>query len=186
MLDSGLETRLQQYVREHEQLMEDLRLVSSLSLSQCYIAAGYIRNYVWDRLHGYEYRAKHEDIDVVYFDSYELSEQRDKEIENELIAHTGNEQWSVKNQARMHVKNGMEPYQSTADALSRWPEVVTAIGVRINDREQIECCHPHGLDDLFNLVVRRSPLFHDRAYYLERVRKKNWKQQWPMLTIMEN
>jgi hypothetical protein len=63
-----METRLQQYLLEHETLLDDLRLVRSLQLPQCYIAAGYIRNYVWDRLHGYPGRGRHNDIDVVYFD----------------------------------------------------------------------------------------------------------------------
>jgi hypothetical protein len=34
----------------------------------------------------------------------------------------------------MHLKNGDKPYQSALDALSKWPEVVTAIGVRVDER----------------------------------------------------
>jgi hypothetical protein len=178
-----LDKQLKHYLYEHELLMKDLRLVRELKLPQCYIAAGYIRNYIWDRLHGFEGRETHHDIDVVYYDLNELSEEKEREIENELIQKTGNDKWSVKNQARMHVRNGEVQYQSTLDALSRWPETVTAIGIRIDEENDIVLCCPYGLEDLFNMIVRRSPLFQDREYYLERVRKKEWKRLWPLITI---
>ncbi|WP_374020500.1 nucleotidyltransferase family protein [Paenibacillus thiaminolyticus] len=180
-----LEQRLLHYLHEHEELMADLRSVRDLQLPQCYISAGYIRNYIWDRLHGFEYRARHQDIDVVYYDLEDLSEQRDVALEQELIRRTGNEKWSVKNQARMHVRNGVAPYASTHDALSRWPETATAVGARLNGEERIELIHPHGLEDLFQMVVRRSPEFPDPAYYMARVNAKQWREQWPLLTIIE-
>jgi hypothetical protein len=159
-------------------------MVNALGLPQCYIAAGYIRNYVWDRLHGFEDRAKHEDIDVVYYDPVDCSESRDRSIENAIIELTGNKKWSFKNQARMHIRNGEAPYSSTVDALRRWPETVTAIGVRLNDTNTIDLCIPYGLEDLFSMTVRQSPLFTDTERFHERISKKNWKQHWPLITIM--
>ena len=50
-----LETRLIQLLGEEEQIIKDLKLVRQLDLPQSYIAAGYIRNYVWDRLHSYNF-----------------------------------------------------------------------------------------------------------------------------------
>ncbi|AZN42210.1 nucleotidyltransferase family protein [Paenibacillus albus] len=180
-----LEQRLIQLLLEHESLLDELRLVRSLRLPQCYVAAGYIRNYVWDRICGYSSRSLHDDIDLVYFDSNDLSPGRDHELEEYLITATGNPQWSVKNQARMHTRNGDPiPYQSTADALSRWPEMVTAVGVRLNDEDQLELCCPHGLADLFQMRVQRSPYFLDHGYYLERIAKKGWEQNWPNLTVI--
>ncbi|MNJ64404.1 hypothetical protein D3C77_603510 [compost metagenome] len=85
----------------------------------------------------------------------------------------------------MHIRNGEDPYLSTSDALSRWPEVVTAIGARIDDMDNIIICSPYGLNDLFNLIVRRSPLYKDKNSYLERINKKEWKKQWPLITILE-
>ncbi|WP_181150999.1 nucleotidyltransferase family protein [Paenibacillus sp. PCH8] len=46
------EERFVQAIMDHEELMHDLRRVRSLELSQCYIGAGYVRNYIWDLLHG--------------------------------------------------------------------------------------------------------------------------------------
>ncbi|SEM71064.1 nucleotidyltransferase family protein [Paenibacillus sp. OV219] len=180
-----LEQRLIDLLLEHGSLMDELRLVRSLQLPQCYIAAGYIRNYVWDRICGYSGRSLHDDIDLVYYDSTHLSPVRDHELEQYLIAVTGNPKWSVKNQARMHTRNGNPiPYQSTSDALSRWPEMVTAIGVRLSEEDQLEFCCPHGLVDLFGMRVQRSPYFSDHVYYLERISRKAWNQHWPNLTII--
>ncbi|AZK47399.1 nucleotidyltransferase family protein [Paenibacillus lentus] len=176
------EEQLKQLIVECEPLLSDLRAVRRLELPQCYIAAGYIRSYVWDVLHGYGHRFRHDDIDVVYFDQHYCSEERDEELQRQLIDQTGNKQWSVKNQARMHLRNGAMPYTSTFDAMSRWPETATAIGARLTACEKLELCTPHGLDDLFGMVVRRSPFFADQHYYLERVRRKNWLVDWPLLT----
>ncbi|MGG4091106.1 nucleotidyltransferase family protein [Paenibacillus lautus] len=181
-----LEKRLEEYISQHQQLMTDLDIVRDLGLPQCYIAAGYIRNYVWDLLHGLEGTDRHTDIDVVYFDPEDVSEARDIRLEELLRTTTGNPKWSVKNQARMHVKNGDEPYHSTHDALAHWTETATAVGARLNAEGELELCCPYGLEDLFALRVRRCPNFHKRRYYLERVGKKQWKDQWPQLTISED
>ena len=181
-----LESKLKQYLLENDTIMNDLRLIRSLNLPQCYVGAGYIRNYIWDRLHGYDHRGTHNDIDVVYYDREDATEERDVSLEQRLIEETGNSKWSVKNQARMHhINKDVAPYESTYDALSRWPEVVTAIGARLNHENEIEFCAPYGYEDLFQMIVRQSPLFGDKATYLGRVHKKEWQKQWPLLTIIE-
>ncbi|MFD3257442.1 nucleotidyltransferase family protein [Paenibacillus lentus] len=178
--------QLKQWIAECEPLMSDLHTLRRLDLPECYIAAGYIRSYVWDKLHSYGFRSRHDDIDVVYFDPQHCGEERDLELQAKLIEETGNGRWSVKNQARMHLRNGALPYASTIDAMSRWPETATAIGVRLTPGDELELSAPHGLDDLFGMVVRRSPRFADRHYYLERVHRKNWLQHWPLLTWIKD
>lgn len=182
--NARLEEELKQLIRRNSVMMEDLRLVRSLQLPQAYVAAGYIRNYIWDLLHGYEGRGTHNDIDLVYYDPVHTDEACDLELEQQLIRATGNPKWSVKNQARMHTANGNDPYTSTWDALSYWPEVVTAIGAALTDADEIALCAPYGVEDLFSMTVRRCPLFTDEAYYQKRIRTKEWRKQWPLLTII--
>lgn len=179
------EDRLKLYIKDHHRLIDDLQRVRDLNLPECFIAAGYIRNMVWDRLHDYDDREKHTDIDVVYFDPEDISEQRDRFLENYLINQTGNNKWSVKNQVRMHVKNGDPPYQSTEEAIAHWPETVTAIGARLDDNNNIEVLAPYGLEDLFHMVVRKSPLFKDTRYFLDRIEKKKWIMEWPKLKLID-
>ena len=181
----NLEELFKQYLLENASIIDDLKSVRELSLPDWYIAAGYVRSIVWDRLHGYEPNGRHNDIDVVYFDRRNTTKEVERQLEQRLIERTGNPKWSVKNQARMHEKNGLPPFQSTEDAIAHWPETVTAIGVRLDDNDTLQIVAPYGLQDLFDMVVRRSPHFQDRVYYSQRVQKKNWKKCWPMLTILD-
>ena len=176
--------QLKSYILENDQLLSDLKLVRALDLPDCCIAAGYIRNYIWDRLHGFGVQNNHSDIDVVYFYNQDLSEERDWLLERHLRTTTGNEKWSVKNQARMHIRNEDNPYSSTENAMAHWPETATAIGIRIDFNNDIVLTAPYGVDDLFGLKVRQSPLFKDRSYFLERIMGKKWLSTWPNLKLV--
>ena len=112
-----------------------------------------------------------------------MDEDVEKEYERRLEQETGSSISSVKNQARMHTQNGDKPYKSIEDAISHWPETVTAVGIRLEDDNSISIVSPYGLEDLFEFRVRRSPLFKDVSYYKSRVTKKNWKEIWPKLDI---
>lgn len=181
-----LEIRLKQIIYRHQGIMRDLRLVRSLGLPDWYIAAGYIRSAVWDELHGFEPRDRHDDIDVIYYDPSDCSEAVEKELEQALKQQTGNPKWSVKNQARMHIRNGDAPYESSADAMSLWPETATGVGVRLNDNDELYISTSYGLADLFNIVLRRSPRYENREYYLQRMRTKQWHLSWPKLRVIED
>ncbi|GMK38114.1 hypothetical protein PCCS19_11680 [Paenibacillus sp. CCS19] len=185
-IETSFEARLRQIITRHHGIMSDLRLVKALRLPDWYIAAGYIRSCVWDELHGFEPGDRHDDIDVIYYDPSDCSEAREKELELLLKQQTGNSKWSVKNQARMHIRNGDAPYESSADAMSLWPETATAVGVRLDDADELQIAAPYGLADLFHVVLRRSPRFKDHAYYLGRMYKKQWQRQWPKLHVLED
>ncbi len=74
----------------------------------------------------------------------------------------------------MHQRNNHEPYRSTADALLYWPETATAVAVRISSSTLIEIVAPYGLDDLFALRLRATPLFegHKQDIFWQRVVEK--------------
>jgi len=93
--------------------------------------------------------------------------------------------WSVKNQARMHLANNEPAYESLSDALSKWPETATAVAVRIDEAGQFEVIAPHGLTDLFRLIVAPTPHFENGrlARYRERVEQKSWRKTWPLLRV---
>jgi uncharacterized protein len=184
--EPSLEIQFRQCIERHTGIMRDLRLVQLLGLPDWYIAAGYIRSAVWDELHGFEPGNRHEDIDVIYYDPSDCTEAREKELEQLLKQQTGNPKWSVKNQARMHIRNGDTPYKSSADAISLWPETATAIGVRLDEADELHIAAPYGLADLYDMVLRRSPRFNNREYYLQRMRNKQWQRHWPKLQVIED
>lgn len=59
---------LQKIVNATPWLLEVLAAVRATGLPQAYVAAGCIRNTVWDSRHGRTCSAPSGDIDVVYFD----------------------------------------------------------------------------------------------------------------------
>ncbi|WP_245640173.1 nucleotidyltransferase family protein [Paenibacillus dakarensis] len=177
------EEELIRILNTKEHLMRDLLWVQQLELPNWCIAAGYVRNCVWDHLHGYTEHTPLNDVDILYYDSSDIREETEKINEIKLRNLYDGYNWSIKNQARMHIKNDDLPFSSVAEAMTRWPEVVTAVGVRLDDHQEIEIIAPHGLDDLFNLVIRQSPYFKDKEYYLTRVRNKNWLAAWPKLRM---
>lgn len=175
--------QFEEMIIKNQEIMRDLNIVRDLGLPDAYIAAGYVRNYIWDCLHGYRKRTPLNDIDVIYYDPSLLDEAVEKLYEKQLSEATGCSLWSVKNQARMHLQNGDPPYASVMDAISRWPENVTAIAVRLEDNDRLSWLCPYGLDNIFECRVRRSPLFPDEAYYRFRISRKNWQELWPRLQI---
>jgi hypothetical protein len=171
-------------IQNNKEIMKDLATIRELKLPDWYVTAGYLRNYIWDSLHNYSFRTPLNDIDVIYYNSEEIDEVIDKKYEHILEQKTGISIWSVKNQARMHINNGDQPYKSSEYAISHWPETVTAIGVRLEGNNSLSIASPFGLDDLFEFKVRKSPLFLNESYFLTRVKQKRWQEIWSRLEMV--
>lgn len=171
-------------VQEDKEIMELLQSVEKLELSDAWICAGVLRNKVWDTLS--EDLTAVNDIDVIYFDSTDLSLDAEKVLEEKLKSKLQNQPWSVKNQARMHLKSGFSPFNSSYDGVAHFPETPTAIAVRIFNGE-LEVMAPYGLEDLFEMKVKPTPYYEKNTdyhnIYVERVRSKNWKESWKDLII---
>ncbi|AXK56996.1 nucleotidyltransferase family protein [Pseudomonas protegens] len=162
-----------------------LQQVQALGLDDCWIGAGFVRNAVWDHLHGRACSPLDSDVDVIWFDRQRCSAELDRQLEEQLRASHPGVDWSVKNQARMHLKNGDRPYLSSADAMTYWPETATAVAVRLGAEGACEVCAPLGLDDLLRLLIRPTTGFVEskRPVFLERLRSKNWQGKWPLLRL---
>jgi uncharacterized protein len=168
-------------------MMHVLQLVRSLKLPDWCVCAGFVRTKVWDHLHELDSSTPLSDVDVVYFDTDNTNETTEKEYEKVLRQLDSSIPWSVKNQARMHTKNGHVPYVSTADGLANFPEVCTAIGVYLDSNDQVQLVAPYGIDDLVNLVVRPTPFFTSmdkKDVYEKRVDSKRWQLTWNRLRII--
>ena len=178
-----LSHELRRLIASDAQRMRILARVRELGLPDCWIGAGFVRNLVWDHLHGHATSPLPEDVDVIWFDPARPEPEHDRALEAVLRGADGSVAWSVKNQARMHRRNGDTPYRCALDAMRCWPETATAVAVRLAGPDRIELAAPFGLDDLFGLVVRPTPRFVAQKHpvYLERMRSKNWLAAWPQL-----
>ena len=169
--------------------MEALRTVETLDLPELWVAAGFVRNYVWDRLHGYKNPTPLNDIDVIYYDTANQNEDFEKQQEFRLNALMPGPNWSVKNQARMHLKNNDPSYQSLEHALCHWCETVTPIGAKLGKDETISIIAPLGITDLIHMECHPTPFAKKNPekmrHYKQRMRDKKWWELWPKVTVYD-
>jgi len=161
-----------------------LKAVRSLGLPDWAVGAGFVRNTVWDHLHDYAEPAPLADVDVLYFDPVDISREREAALEAQLRAALPDVPWSVRNQARMHLRNGDDPYKDTEDALRYWLETATCVAVRLQDDGGVAVIAPYGTEDLLGLRSGPTPRGMERyPAYLERMRTKNWPERWPKVRV---
>jgi len=180
------EAEILSLIKNDKWMMSVLKIASELNLPDWAIGAGFVRNKVWDYLHGYsKLKVDTNDIDLVYYDPFGNDEEADKELSEKLKKRTGME-WEVVNEVYAHKWNNLPPYKSTEDALLQWPETATGIGVTIKN-DKLRLVAPRGIDDLINLIIRPSPRFIDGIEKVrQRAKKKGWLTKWPKLKIITN
>lgn len=161
-----------------------IQLASSLNLPDWCLAAGFVRNLAWDYTHGYIDPTPLNDIDLIYFDPTQISKERDLSIEADL-KHRSNLPWSVKNQARMHLRNEDQPYISTFDAMSYWVEIETAVGARLDQAGSIELVAPFGLRSLLEKSITMNSKRPKPSEFARRMSEKNWLGHWPQLRVVD-
>ncbi|WP_413785416.1 nucleotidyltransferase family protein [Cytobacillus sp. IB215316] len=168
-------------------MMEIIEAASILKLPEWWICAGFVRSKIWDTLHGFTERTSTPDIDVIYFDDTHIDEAFEKKLEDKLSSLLPNIPWSVKNEARMHMVNNLQPYTSAEDAISKFPETATALGVKLDRENNLVLTAPYGLDDVINMELKPTPYFTETkeraAIYEERITKKNWKDIWYKIKV---
>lgn len=174
-------------VKDDKWMMDILQHAQTLQLSDWWVCAGFVRSKIWDTLHGFAERTPLPDVDVIYFDNRNLDEDAEKELEQTLKQLAPGIPWSVKNEARMHVVNNIPPYVSSVDAISKFPETATALGLSLDDRGEVVLTAPCGIEDVLGLSLKPTLYFketNERArIYEERILKKNWAKIWSKITV---
>ncbi|MFC3050618.1 nucleotidyltransferase family protein [Kordiimonas pumila] len=163
-----------------------LRAVRKIGLSEAYLAAGFVRNKVWDSFYHPPLNMPEADLDVVYFDADHADKNIDCLIEKELSELCSGHEWQVRNQAHMHHFGGHSPFQSLPHALMHWAETATAVGVRLLPDDTLDFIAPFGFDDLFAHILRITPIMkaHDPAGFEQRLAGKGWQKRWPDMRVI--
>lgn len=161
-----------------------LEAVRALALPDCWVGAGFVRDAVWGHLHGDASAPIAGDVDVIWFDPARASACVDVALEQDLGSAAPGYDWSVRNQARMHLRNGDAPYRSACDAMRYWPETATAVAVRLADDGNLNVIAPFGLADLFaaRLVPTAGFAVRKRTIFDRRVEQKRWLERYPLLS----
>jgi uncharacterized protein len=188
--DSAGVARLERIVLADPTLEPIIRQWAEVSLPDCWLVAGAIAQAVWNDAFGLEPGYGVADVDLVYFDGSDLSEDTEAEHAARIRRLFANRdvKIDVKNEARVHLwyreKFGYEllPYTSTKRAITTFPTTATAIGVQPAGSGLLISA-PFGLSDLFDTVVRPNKVQIPRATYEAKVMR--WRALWPRLKIMD-
>ncbi|WP_223067919.1 nucleotidyltransferase family protein [Paenibacillus caui] len=171
-------------------MMDILETAATLNLPDWWVCAGFVRSKIWDMLHGFTERTPLPDIDVIYFDPSSVLEETEKKWQEKLRSIMPDVPWSVKNEARMHTVNNIPPYSSAVDAISKFPETATALGLKLDARHRVILRAPCGIEDVLNMVVRPSPYFlklgsaQGASIYERRLVTKNWQAIWQRIKVV--
>jgi len=159
---------LLQAIQLNPDLMKILTIIRDLELKDSWLAAGSVRNFIWNLLSEEPAFDRETDVDVIFFDP-EVSYEETLAIENKLREDFPQYQ----------------PYVNSCDAMSKYPERCTAIGLRLQADATLELFAPYGLEDILNFKVSPTPYFlenEDRMkLYQKRLSKKNWQEKWKNL-----
>lgn len=184
------EREFEEIVRSTDWLMRALVAARQVDAPDWLIGAGAVRTAVWDRLHGYSQRTQLADIDLVFFDPGDLSEERERDVRNQLETALPGEPWDAKNQAAVHLwypkKFGypVEPLRSSAAAVATWPETATCVGLHLTADDLLLIEAPFGLGDLLGLIHRRNPARVSVEEYERRLASKRIAERWPLVTLV--
>ncbi len=171
-------------------LVEVLARAVTMDLPGWYLVAGCLYQTVWNVVTGQPPEAGILDYDLAYFDGSDLS----WDGENAVIQ-AGQKLFAdlpvpvqIRNQARVHLwyerKYGLPcpPHESSEAAIDTFEATTACLGVRLDSAGRWRIYAPHGLADVFNLVVRPNPLLAPRHVYLTKTAR--WQRQWPALTVL--
>lgn len=183
-----MEQDIKRMIENDEWMMNVLKAAQTLNLPDWWICAGFVFSKIWDTLHGFNERTPLSDVDVIYYDPLILEEEREKIYEEKLYTIMPDIPWSVKNEARMHLKNKIPPYTSSEDAISKFPETATALGVKLDNKRELVLTAPWGFEDVVEFNVKPTPHFLETQermeFYKTRVTLKRWESVWNKVKVL--
>jgi len=173
----------------NEVLYSMIEKANDIGLQDYYIGAGCVAQTVWNYQTGLELMNGISDIDFVYYDSNDLSVEKENKTIKRIIEMMApcRIKIDIKNQARVHLwykdhfGYDIKPYDSIECAINSWPTTATSVGVRLENTE-LKVYAPFGLNDLFGMIVRANKAQITEEIYIQKVNK--WKAKWPSLTII--
>lgn len=188
-LQINSEEDISRLIRADKWRSDVLNVAERLDLPNWWIGAGFLRNLIWDAIEGNAPREER-DVDLVYFDKDAIDPDEhwaiDWAITDKLKSEAPFAEWEVRNQARMHYINNLEPHMSSEEGISTWVETATCVAVRQQDG-RLEYLFCHGTEDLFNLTARPIETFKTEELlpvFYGRVEKKRWQERWPSLKVI--
>jgi hypothetical protein len=168
--------------------VEVLARAAVVDLPGWYLTAGCVFQTVWNVVTGRPPATGIRDYDLFYFDDADLSWEAEDKV---IRAGTFDDlplPVEIRNEARVHLwyeehfGAPCQPYPSTEAAIDSFAATTCCLGIRAEGDGRWRIYAPHGLADVFNLVVRPNPVLAPRAVY--ETKTARWREQWPELTVL--
>ncbi|MFD3589697.1 nucleotidyltransferase family protein [Streptomyces sp. NPDC058683] len=181
---------LRSALSRNEILTDVMTRAATLDLPGWYVTAGCLFQTVWNVVTGRPPANGIKDYDIFYFDDGDRSwEAEDAVIRagHELFADLPAEV-EIRNEARVHLwyeqKFGVPcpPHESTEAAIDSFAATTCCLGVRLKLDGGWRVYAPHGLSDVFNLVLRPNSVLAPREIY--ETKAARWQDEWPELTVL--
>ncbi|MER7870392.1 nucleotidyltransferase family protein [Streptomyces cellulosae] len=181
---------LRSVLSQNEVLTGVLTRAATMELPGWYVTAGCLFQTVWNVVTDRPPTSGIKDYDIFYFDGTDLSwEAEDAVIKagQEVFAGLPAEV-EIRNEARVHLwyeqKFGVPcpPHESTEAAIDSFAATTCCLGVRLDRDGGWRVYAPHGLSDVFNLVVRPNPVLAPQEVY--EAKAARWRDEWPELTVL--
>lgn len=181
--------RLTTILHQSPLLAEVLEAWDRLELDDAWLVAGCVAQTVWNHRFGRPHGHGISDIDIVYYDPDDLSEEAEQAHAARIAACFSGlpVRFDVKNEARVHLwyetKFGypIAQYASVEAAIETFPTTATAIGVRPFG-DVLEMCAPFGSDDMMAGRVRPNKAQITKEIYEAKVGR--WLKAWPELGVI--
>jgi uncharacterized protein len=177
-------------VLEDPLVAEVLRRAPELGLDDWWLVAGVLVQTVWNRLTGRPAGTGIRDADLFYLDrdtSWDAEDaviRRGAALFGDLPVPV-----EIRNEARVHLwyadrfaAPAPPPFRSCTEAIDRFAAVCCSVGVTTDPAGRPRVYAPHGLADLFDLVVRPNRAQAPRHVYESKAAR--WRQHWPELTVL--
>lgn len=181
---------LRSVLSRNKVLTDVMTRAATLELPGWYVTAGCLFQTVWNVVTDRPPTSGIRDYDIFYFDGTDLS----WETEDAVIK-AGQEMFAglpveveIRNEARVRLwyeqKFGVPcpPHDSTEAAIDSFAATTCCLGVRLEPGGEWRVYAPHGLSDVFNLVVRPNPVLAPREVY--EAKAARWRDEWPELTVL--
>ncbi len=187
---AAADSRLSSIVTASPVLSTILGRWDAIALPDCWLSGSAIAQTAWNAAFGLSPEYGLADIDLVYFDDADLSEEGEvKQATRIRTLFPDVPLWiDAKNEARVHLwyeaKFGypIPPYQSSEHAISTFPTTAGAVAIRPGGAG-LSIFAPFGLSDLLSCTVRPNKAQITQAIYEAKVAR--WRSCWPALTIID-
>jgi uncharacterized protein len=182
---------LNDIVSDSRVIHNTLSFLRDYNREKVHLVAGAVAQTVWNHIYENDLKFGIEDLDLVYYNNNDLSADSEEKIKSEISngLKLNHLKLDIKNQARIHLwyydKFGynISPVVSINDAIDRFPTTATSIGIRYNEKNELDIYAPFGLDDLFAGIIRANKKQITETIFNDKV--DNRIKKWPNLHVIK-